>query len=160
VEHLFRPWRLQYVTASDRDDGCFLCRGATTDDPAANWVLCRRSRTMAILNAYPYNPGHVMVAPLRHVGDLEELDGDEQADVMALLVECLGALRAEYAPHGFNVGANLGQVAGAGIPGHVHVHLVPRWNGDTNFMPVVGEAKVLPEALADTYRRLAPRLGG
>jgi ATP adenylyltransferase len=115
---------------------------------------------MAILNAYPYNPGHVMVAPVRHVGDLAELDGDEQADVMALLVECLGALRAEYAPHGFNVGANLGQVAGAGVPGHVHVHLVPRWNGDTNFMPVVGEAKVLPEALADTYRRLAPRLGG
>jgi ATP adenylyltransferase len=158
VEYLFRPWRLRYVTATDADDGCFLCRGAAADDPAAVWVLCRRSRTLAVLNAYPYNTGHVMVAPLRHVGDLEELDAGEQAEIMALVVECLRALRAEYAPHGFNVGVNLGQVAGAGVPGHVHVHLVPRWSGDTNFMPVVGQAKVLPEDLAGTYGRLAPRL--
>ncbi|MGH2721197.1 MAG: HIT family protein [Actinomycetota bacterium] len=158
MEHLFRPWRLRYVTAPDEDDGCFLCRGAQTDDPAASWVLCRRSRTFAILNAFPYNTGHVMVAPLRHVGDLEALDTEEQAEVMGLVIECLRALRAEYAPHGFNLGVNLGQVAGAGVPGHLHVHLVPRWGGDTNFMPVVGQAKVLPEDLAGTYGRLAPRL--
>jgi ATP adenylyltransferase len=157
-EHLFRPWRMRYVTASDAGDGCFICTAVAAADPAAHHLVARRERTLVILNAYPYNSGHVMVAPLRHVGDLADLEPAEGAEAMGLVVECLGALRSEYAPDGFNVGVNLGRVAGAGLPGHVHIHVVPRWDGDSNFMPVVGETKVLPEALEDTYRRLAPRL--
>jgi ATP adenylyltransferase len=157
-EHLFRPWRMQYVTAPDAGDGCFMCTAVAAGDPAANHLVARREHTLAILNAYPYNSGHVMVAPLRHVGDLADLEPAEAAEAMELVVECLGALRAEYSPDGFNVGVNLGRVAGAGLPGHVHIHVVPRWEGDSNFMPVVAETKVLPEALEDTYRRLARRL--
>jgi ATP adenylyltransferase len=154
---------MQYVTSigsdrAERDEGCFLCAAAAADDPAAHRVVARRERTLAILNAYPYNSGHLMIAPLRHVGDLADLEPAEQAEVMALVVECLGALRTAYAPDGFNVGVNLGDAAGAGLPGHVHVHLVPRWTGDTNFMPLFGDTKVLPEALEDTYGRLAPLL--
>jgi ATP adenylyltransferase len=171
VEHLFRPWRMRYVSAAAADSGgtggstaaepadaCFMCAAVASDDPAAHHLLARRDRTLVILNAYPYNSGHLMVAPLRHVGDLADLHPEEQAEAMALVVECVAALRTEYTPDGFNVGINLGRVAGAGLPGHVHIHVVPRWNGDTNFMPVLGDAKVLPEALEDTYRRLAPRL--
>ena len=157
-EHLFRPWRMRYVTAPDAGDACFMCTAVAADDPAAHHLVARRRHTLVILNAYPYNSGHVMVAPLRHVGDLADLEPAEAAEAMGLVVECLGALRAEYSPDGFNVGVNLGRVAGAGLPGHVHIHVVPRWDGDTNFMPVVGGAKVLPEALEDTYRRLARRL--
>jgi ATP adenylyltransferase len=109
------------------------------------------------MNAYPYNPGHVMIAPFRHVGDLERLEPDELLDAGRLHQAAVRALREEMSPHGFNLGMNLGRVAGAGIPGHVHWHVVPRWNGDTNYMPVVGETRVLPESLEDTYRKLRPR---
>jgi ATP adenylyltransferase len=113
-----------------------------------------------ILNSFPYNPGHLMVAPFRHIGDLAELETAEFAEVDVLLVRSIHALEAETEPHGFNLGMNLGRVAGAGIPDHVHWHVVPRWNGDTNFMPVVGETRVLPELLEETYARLLPRFEG
>jgi ATP adenylyltransferase len=157
TDHLFRPWRMRYVSAPDAGDGCFICAAVASADPAAHHLLARRAHTLVILNAYPYNTGHLMVAPLRHVGDLADLEPAEQAEAMAVVIETLGALRAEYTPDGFNIGVNLGRVAGAGLPGHVHIHVVPRWNGDSNFMPVLGDAKVLPEALEETYRRLAPR---
>jgi ATP adenylyltransferase len=109
-----------------------------------------------MLNAYPYNPGHLMVAPFRHVADLEDLTRDELAETNDLLQRSIHALKEVSGPHGFNLGLNLGRVAGAGIPGHVHWHLVPRWNGDTNFMSVVGDTRVLPELLAETYAKLRP----
>ena len=141
---------------SDSDDGCFMCDAlAATDDPA-NHVLHRGDAAFVILNAYPYNTGHLMVAPTRHVGELEEMSPEERVEIMDLTTRAVGVIRAAMSPHGFNIGINLGQVAGAGLPGHVHVHVVPRWGGDTNFMPVVGETKVLPEMLADTYAKLKP----
>ena len=109
------------------------------------------------MNSFPYNPGHVMVAPFRHVGDFRTLEVDELAEIDALIARSITALEDEMQPHGFNLGMNLGRVAGAGIPDHVHWHVVPRWNGDTNFMPVVGQTRVLPELLEETYRRLRPR---
>ena len=119
--------------------------------------MAREGHAFALLNAYPYNPGHLMVAPYRHVGDFEDLAGAEMADVDRLLQRAVRAMREEMRPDGYNVGMNLGRVAGAGFPGHVHWHVVPRWNGDTNFMPVVGHTRVLPESLDDTYRKLKPR---
>ena len=112
---------------------------------------------MAIMNRYPYNTGHVMVAPLRHVGKIGELTDAENLALMRRVADVVAALEQELEAQGFNIGANLGEVAGAGLPGHFHIHVVPRWTGDTNFMPVVGEAKVLPELLEETYRRLRPR---
>ena len=157
MERLWSPWRLEYVTGfSGGNEGCFMCTAVAASDDAAHHVLHRGDTAFVILNAYPYNTGHLMVAPTRHVGDLEELSPEERVEVMDLTTRAVGIIRAAMAPHGFNIGINLGQVAGAGLPGHMHVHVVPRWGGDTNFMPVVGETKVLPEMLADTYGKLKP----
>jgi ATP adenylyltransferase len=123
-------------------------------------ILARGELAFVIVNSFPYNPGHLMVAPFRHVGAFTSLEADELADVDALLARSIRALEQEMEPHGYNLGMNLGRVAGAGIPDHVHWHLVPRWNGDTNFMPVVGETRVLPELLEETYARLRPRFEG
>jgi ATP adenylyltransferase len=136
--------------------GCIFCDLPAAGDDQANLILGRGELAFAILNRFPYNPGHLMVAPYRHVGDYAELSAEELAGLMALARTGLLALRAESEPHGFNLGMNLGQVAGAGIADHVHLHLVPRWGGDTNFMPIVGQTKVLPELLADTWAKLAP----
>lgn len=158
---LWSPWRLEYVTAGGAgDDDCFMCTALAASDDAANLLLYRDNRAFAILNKFPYNTGHLMVAPNRHVGELEDLDPAESSELMALTTTAVSAIKTTMAPHGFNIGINLGQVAGAGLPGHVHVHIVPRWSGDTNFMPVVGETKVLPEMLADTYAKLKPGFGG
>lgn len=159
MERLFRPWRMSYVEGAKDEQGCFLCDNASSGDERERLVLARRAWGMVVLNRYPYNGGHLMVAPLRHVADPGELNPEERRAVMDLLGECLQALRAELHPDGFNVGANVGRVAGAGLPGHFHLHIVPRWEGDTNFMPIIGEAKVVPEALEATYDRLRPRFG-
>ena len=160
MQHLWSPWRLQYVTAGGSgDEPCFMCAALQASDDATHLLLHRGERAFAILNKFPYNTGHLMVAPKRHVGDLEDLDPDEGAEVMALTTKAVRVIKSTMAPHGFNVGINLGQVAGAGLPGHVHMHVVPRWGGDTNFMPVVGETKVMPEALDDTYAKLKPGFG-
>ncbi len=149
---------MAYIEAAhDEPEGCLFCELLARDDDQSAFILARDGAAFALLNAYPYNPGHLMVAPTRHVGDVEDLDADELVDTGRLMQRAVGALRQEMDPHGFNLGANLGRVAGAGIPGHVHWHVVPRWNGDTNFMPVVGETRVLPESLEDTYRKLRPR---
>lgn len=155
MERLFRS-RMEYVTGPG-DEGCFLCRALEADDDAANLVLTRRERTVVILNRYPYNSGHVMVAPKRHVADLGALGEEEQRELMQMLAEACRVLVEEMQPHGFNIGLNLGETAGAGLPGHLHFHIVPRWPGDTNFMPVVAGSKVIPETLEETYQRLAGR---
>lgn len=150
---------MQYIqTASDEPEdgaGCIFC--AIADGDESDRVLVRGDLGYVVLNKFPYNPGHLLVVPNRHEGDLASLTTDENADLQDLLQRSIRALRAESDPHGFNVGMNLGRIAGAGIPGHLHWHVVPRWSGDTNYMPVVGETRVLPELLADTYRRLLPR---
>jgi ATP adenylyltransferase len=170
MDRLWTPWRLALIQqATDGGQGagdgpregaaCFLC-AKPADDPAAdreNLVLFRGQRAYVLLNLYPYNSGHVMVAPYAHQGDLPALAEADAAELFALVRRTVAVLRDAYRPEGFNVGMNLGQVAGAGVPDHLHLHVVPRWNGDTNFMPVLGETKVLPESLAQTYDRLRPR---
>ena len=144
---------MEYIL-SDKTEGCFLCDAAETDDDGSAYVLAREGPCLAVLNAYPYNPGHLMVAPLRHVGALEELSDEELIGCQRLLQRGVRALTKASGPEGFNAGMNLGRVAGAGVPDHLHWHLVPRWNGDTNYMPVLSETRVLPELLSETYRRL------
>lgn len=149
---------IQAAKEQGEDDGCIFCDLPTEGDDERTKILIRGQRAFVILNSFPYNPGHLMVAPFRHVGDLGAIETDEFAEVDALLTRSVRALEEEMEPHGFNLGMNLGRVAGAGIPGHLHWHVVPRWNGDTNFMPVVGQTRVLPELLDETYARLLPRL--
>ena len=135
---------------------CFLCKHSTEDSEDAPRVVHRGRSAYVILNAYPYNTGHVLIAPNRHVADLESLDDEERLEVMELTTRCTTVIKNAMNAQGFNVGMNLGVAAGAGVPGHLHIHVVPRWGGDTNFMPIVGETKVLPEMLADTYKKLHP----
>ena len=149
---------MEYIQATKdepEEAACVLCR--IRDGEESERVLARTTLGFVVLNRYPYNPGHVMVVPNRHVGDLEDFDDEEGLDLHRLLRRAVKALREEMAPHGFNIGLNVGRIAGAGVPDHIHWHVVPRWNGDTNFMPVVGETRVLPELLEETARRLAPR---
>ncbi len=143
---------MQYVSTSGDEGGCIFCEHLTAGDE----VLFRGDTAFVLLNAYPYNTGHLMVAPQRHVGELGDLSDAERHELMDLSAESVRIVREAMSAHGFNVGMNLGNVAGAGVPGHLHVHVVPRWSGDTNFMTTVGETKVLPEMLADTYKKLRP----
>jgi ATP adenylyltransferase len=156
LEHLWSPWRMAYIQAADDPDAdCVFCR-LPEDPEEAERVLARTPAAYVVLNKFPYNPGHVLVVPRRHVSDLEELSAEDAAELHGLLRRSVAALRDASGPDGFNVGMNLGRVAGAGVPGHLHWHVVPRWTGDTNFTTVVGETRVLPELLAETARRLAP----
>ena len=158
MDRIWSPWRMRYIeSAKDGVDGCIFCDLPERGDDATVHILARAPLSFVMLNTYPYNPGHVMVAPIRHTGDLEALSAEELADVQRLIQVSVAALREEMDPHGYNVGMNLGRVAGAGIPDHLHWHVVPRWNGDTNFMPVIGETRVLPELLDETYRKLVHR---
>jgi ATP adenylyltransferase len=163
VERIWSPWRMAYIQAAKEqgeDGGCIFCDLPAEGDDVRTMILARGELAFVIVNSYPYNPGHLMVAPFRHVGAFTSLEAAELADVDALVARSIRALEQEMEPHGYNLGMNLGRVAGAGIPDHVHWHLVPRWNGDTNFMPVVGETRVLPELLEETYARLRPRFEG
>jgi ATP adenylyltransferase len=149
---------MEYIEAAkDEPEGCIFCTLPAKGDDAEARILRRGEHGFVMLNTFPYNPGHVLVAPFRHIGEVEDLTEDELVGLGRLLQVAIRALRREMEPQGFNVGMNLGRVAGAGIPGHLHWHVVPRWNGDTSFMPVIGETRVLPELVEDTYRRLAPR---
>ena len=151
---LWAPWRLEYVTQADELPGCPLCAEAA-GEVTESLVVHRSERAFALLNKYPYSSGHLIVAPLAHVGDLEELGDDGALEIHRLTLQALAALRETYRPAGFNLGWNIGRAAGAGIPEHVHLHVVPRWGGDTSFMPVLGDVKVIPEHLHDTRDRLA-----
>ena len=155
LERLWAPWRLEYVQHADEQDGCFICRAAESDDDESHLVVHRGERAFVLLNKFPYASGHLLVAPYRHDSDFPDLDDAEALEVHRLGTQGLDALRMAYATEGFNLGWNVGRVAGAGITDHAHLHVVPRWNGDTNFMPVVGAVKVLPEHLLATRAKLA-----
>jgi ATP adenylyltransferase len=155
VKQLWAPWRLEYVANADDQEGCVFCLAAGSDSDEDSLVVHRGERAFVLLNKFPYAAGHLMVAPVRHVGDFGELDDEEVIAIHRLASAGLGALAQTYAPQGFNLGWNLGRIAGAGIVDHVHLHVVPRWAGDTNFMPVLADTKVIPEALAETRARLA-----
>jgi ATP adenylyltransferase len=162
MERLWTPWRMQYIKSAATDDepeGCIFCELPKAGDDEQALILHRDDRAFVILNKFPYNPGHLMVAPFRHVGDLAEVEQEELAQTMALVRTAVRVIRDGWEPNGFNVGMNLGRGAGAGIPDHVHWHVVPRWDGDTNFMPVLGQTKVLPELLEETYANLKPAFG-
>ncbi|MEO7818831.1 MAG: HIT domain-containing protein [Actinomycetota bacterium] len=158
MERLFRQ-RMEYVEDLGATVGCFLCDYRDSTEDRMNRILHRSGGAMLLLNAYPYNTGHLMAATTRHVASIEELDVDETREVMQLVNDAIVALRKAFSPEGFNIGANLGSAAGAGVPSHFHMHIVPRWNGDTNFMPVVAGSKVLPQMLEETYARLEKLFG-
>ncbi|MGI8552287.1 MAG: HIT family protein [Dehalococcoidia bacterium] len=157
LQRLWTPWRSAFINEPTAP-GCFLCRLAAADpaDDPANLVLYRDVSAYVLLNRFPYNSAHLLVAPLSHVGDFAKLSEAVRDSLFRLAQRAVALLNTEYRPEGFNVGMNLGAVAGAGVPDHLHVHVVPRWGGDTNFMPVLAETKVLPESLEQTYARLRP----
>lgn len=156
IEIKWTPWRGAFVKGElPGDDRCVLCTKHEERDDRANLVLYRGATSYVLLNLYPYNPGHLMVAPYAHTNDFAGLPAATSAEVMALTQRCVAVLTAVMNPHGFNLGMNLGRPAGAGIDQHLHMHIVPRWNGDTNFMPLIGGVKLIPEAMDDTYVALA-----
>jgi ATP adenylyltransferase len=157
MKRLWTPWRMAYVTTTSEKHECVFCAAQNEVDPGSAALTVFRGRTcFVILNLYPYNNGHLMVVPRRHIASLADATADELAELMAFTRDAEIALSEAYNPQGINVGINLGRPAGAGIVDHVHIHLVPRWTGDTNFMSVVGNTRVLPEDMAETARRLRP----
>jgi ATP adenylyltransferase len=153
TEQLWAPWRLEYIKRADETPGCVFCDALAGDD-AEKLVVHRGERAFVLLNKFPYSSGHLMVAPTRHVGDYSELEDEEALEIHHLARSGIGALSQLYGPQGYNLGWNLGRIAGAGVVDHVHLHVVPRWAGDTNFMPVLADVKVIPEHLEETRRRL------
>lgn len=154
-EVLWAPWRIQYIL-SDKDETCIFCDKPRQSDDAANLILWRGGAGFVVMNRYPYNNGHLMIVPYAHVPSLTDLDAAQRAELFGLTTACEAILRQTLRPDGFNVGLNLGAAAGAGFAEHLHIHMVPRWTGDTNFMPVLGDVRVIPEHLARTYETLAP----
>ncbi len=154
MQHLFTPWRYRYIASTAASPDCFLCAAAGAGDDPESLVVHRARHHLVMLNLHPYSNGHLMVAPLAHYAS--PLDGpvEDAAEIWPLVVRCQRVLAAAYSPHGFNLGANLGAPAGAGVPGHFHFHVVPRWTGDTNFMTVLGEVRLIPEDLRDSRERL------
>jgi ATP adenylyltransferase len=166
MKRLWSPWRSRYIESfsddkeSPREQPCLFCevqKKPEKDDE--RFLLYRGKSCYVIMNLYPYNSGHLMVVPKRHLDALSGLTGEEHLEIMGLLIVCSEALSAALKPHGFNIGANIGRVSGAGIEHHIHFHIVPRWNGDTNFMPVLGDTKVISEDLPKTYRKIKEHLG-
>lgn len=155
MERLWAPWRLEYVQQAGDEDECVFCRAAESGDDEAELVVHRGGRAFVMLNKFPYSAGHLLVAPYRHGPSFADLDDAEVLEIHRLGGEGIDALAAAYGPHGFNLGWNVGRAAGAGILGHGHLHVVPRWGGDTNFMPVLGDVKVIPEHLRATRAKLA-----
>jgi len=145
---------MKYVENYDKGEGCIFCNALARPDDEENLIIKRGENAFVILNLYPYTSGHIMVAPMAHQPSLELLDPDSRGEMMELVSQSMVVLKGIYKPHAFNVGANIGKAAGAGEPGHVHMHIVPRWTGDTNFMATLAETRVLPEALQDTYKRI------
>ena len=159
---MFSPWRMEYIrgaTSGGKGDRCIFCIGEGDRHDPERLVLGIYANTLAICNRYPYNNGHILVAPRRHVADLTFLSREEQAELMSLVALGMKEMSEKYSPQGFNVGMNLGKAAGAGIDDHLHLHIVPRWGGDTNFMTAAWTTRVLPESLPETHARLSPRFG-
>ena len=151
---LWAPWRIEYILAPKEEEECFICKGVREPENDECLVIYVGEKVLVVLNKYPYNPGHLLVAPKRHVASLLDLDRDEKEELMELLSLAVEVLKAEMNPGGFNIGVNMGKAAGAGLEDHLHVHVVPRWNGDTNFMPVLAQVKVIPEHIKETHRKL------
>ena len=149
-QRLWAPWRLEYIKGPKADE-CIFCTKPDDGDDRGSYIVHRGEHCFAILNAFPYNNGHLMISPYRHVPSIEELEGDALLELMTLAQSGIAALREAYGPEGFNLGINQGKVAGAGVEHHVHLHIVPRWGADTNFMPVIGDTRVLPQSLDDSY---------
>ena len=154
MKHLWSPWRMKYIEKHEKEEGCVFCNALSKEDSAENLIAFRGANSFVILNLYPYASGHLMVVPFEHKSTLEELDSPTRAEIMELTTRCMKVLRKVYNPQGFNMGANIGEAAGAGVLDHVHLHILPRWAGDTNFMSTLGETRVLPESLKDTYKRV------
>ena len=154
MNHLWSPWRMEYIENDKEENGCVFCNAQAKEDSAENLIAFRGEHSYVILNRFPYTSGHLMVIPFEHKSNLEELDSATRAEMMELTSRCTTILKDIYRPQGFNVGVNIGEAAGAGVLGHVHIHIVPRWMGDTNFMSSIGETRVLPESLEDTYTRV------
>lgn len=152
MERMFAPWRMEYLVC-EKQDGCVFCKCSTRCD---EYIVLEGKTCFVMLNRFPYVNGHLMIIPQRHLGDVLELTGEERSEMFTLLDVSVRVLREAMKPHGFNVGMNLGKAAGAGIEEHVHLHVIPRWEGDTNFMSVVGDVRVIPEDLATTTAKLAP----
>ncbi|AGB04963.1 HIT family hydrolase, diadenosine tetraphosphate hydrolase [Aciduliprofundum sp. MAR08-339] len=157
MERLWAPWRIEYVRM-EKMEGCIFCKFPRDNRDEENLILYRGKYAFIIMNNYPYNPGHVMVAPYRHVGNLEDLSDEEVLEMHHLTSLAIRAIKNAMNPGGFNIGINIGRVAGAGIEGHVHVHIVPRWNGDTNFMPVLADTKVIVQGIRENYSELRKEL--
>jgi ATP adenylyltransferase len=154
TDPLWAPWRLEYISSASEQKGCIFCRAASAPNDEESLVVHLGVTAFVLLNRFPYSSGHLMVAPMRHVGDLRELSAHEAAEIHTLSARALDVLADVYQPDGFNIGWNLGRSAGAGIVDHVHEHVVPRWQGDTNFMPVLADVRVIPEHLRTTHARL------
>ena len=155
MENLWSPWRMKYVTDTDNPDGCVFCTAPAQPDGTANLVVNRGKNCFAILNRYPYTSGHLMVVPFAHVSSIELLTPEVRGELFEMVNRAITVLREVYHPDGFNVGINMGEAAGAGIAEHAHVHIVPRWAGDTSFMSTVGETRVIPEELGVTWQRIS-----
>jgi ATP adenylyltransferase len=153
TQRIWAPWRLEYVkdASKDKESECIFCAALDAGDDEENLIVHRGERCFVILNRYPYTNGHLMVAPYDHVAELQKLDDETLAEIMSLAQRGIAALETSYSPHGYNVGFNQGRVAGAGVEHHIHMHVVPRWGGDTNFMPVLGDTRVMNQTLEDSY---------
>jgi len=153
MEQLWAPWRIKYIQMG-KSKGCILCDTPKEKDGVSNYILYRGKKNFVIMNSYPYNAGHLMVAPYRHVANLEDLTAEERNEHFEIVGRSVSVLKQVFKPEAFNIGINIGGVAGAGIDEHIHTHIVPRWQGDTNFMPIFADTKVINEALAETYAKL------
>lgn len=154
MDHIWAPWRLEYIRKAEKTDACFLCAKAQQNQDKASYILYRGKSNFVMLNLFPYNPGHILVVPYKHTGDLNELTPEEIYEHFDLIRRSINALSETIGSTAYNTGMNLGKVAGAGLVDHVHTHIVPRWQGDTNFMPVLAGTRVIPEAIDATYKKL------
>ena len=157
MHRLWAPWRLEYIL-DNRKGACIFCQKPLAKKDRVNYILLRGQTSFVMLNTFPYNNGHVMIVPYRHISSVEQMNSEESVEMMGLTKRMVALLREVMQPEGFNIGMNLGKSAGAGIESHIHLHVVPRWVGDYNFMPVVSDTKVIPEALDETYRKLKDKL--
>ena len=154
MEQLWAPWRMQYIKKADAAEGCIFCNFPAEQKDDDNLIVLRGERTFIILNTFPYSNGHLMISPYRHTANLDDLEDADLLEMMTMTRRAVSLLKEAFHPDGFNVGVNMGRVAGAGIADHIHIHVVPRWSGDTNFMAVVGDVRVIPESLAAVYEAL------
>ncbi len=158
MERLWAPWRMDYIKQVHKEKGCFICQALKSKKDRNHLLLARYPKTVVIMNRYPYNTGHLLIAPKRHEGKLEAIQPGEFLECCQMLQKMKRVLDRVLKPNGFNIGTNLGRIAGAGLPGHFHIHLVPRWNGDTNYMPIIAGTKVISQALTTLYDQLKSKL--